>query len=345
MCQLVGYIGDRPMAPLLLKALELQEPYFGAHATGIGVVDDGKFRVIKGSGHVAKVKKTTGISELKGTTGIGHSRYSSLAREDPRFDTAAMAHPFTNDDEAMALMHNGNITNFKEHWARLRGSHTFKSYNPDVDWITDSEVAVHMVSDAVAEGRSFEEALTDVVPRYTGNVLLCVVSQEEPETIYVANRHQPCYVGVGEDEAMWCSSRIGLEPLEDELKRIYQPPKNSLMKLTRGRVKTRVLDPNWGVPELKLDKGFLKEAILSILSYGDSDFPDLKEALNYNLLAKAYGITQDEWAKMRRDGVDIVNPYIETLNELIDEGKIRQRIDLRLEGGTPNTPRFAYSLA
>jgi glucosamine 6-phosphate synthetase-like amidotransferase/phosphosugar isomerase protein len=345
MCQLVGYVGDRPIAPLILKALELQEPYFGAHATGIGVLNNGKLRIIKGSGHVAKVKRTTRISELKGTTGIGHSRYSSLAREDPRFDTAAMAHPFTNDGETIALMHNGNITNFKEHWARLRGSHTFKSYNPDIDWITDSEVAVHMVSEAVAAGEGFEEALKDVMPRCTGNVLLCLVSQEEPETIYLANRHQPCYVGLGGDEVMWCSSRVGLEPLEGELNRIYQPPKNSLMKLTRGKVKTMVLDPNWKVPELKLDKEFLKEAIVNILSYGDSDFADLKDALNHNLLARAYGKNQDEWAEMRRNGVDIVNPYIETLNELIEEGRIRQRIDPRLEGGTPNTPRFAYSLA
>ena len=345
MCQLAAYVGDRPIAPLLLKALELQEPYFGAHATGIGVIDNGKLRVAKGTGHVAKVKRTTNITQLKGTRGMGHSRYSSLAREDPRFDTAAMAHPFTNDDETMALMHNGNIANFKEHWARLRGSHTFKSYNPDVDWITDSEVAVHLVSDAVAEGKSFEEALMDVMPKYTGNVLLCVVSQEEPEAVYVANRHQPCYVGVGEDEAMWCSARIGLEPLEGELKRIYQPPKNSLVKLTRGKVETRVLDPNWRVPELKLDKELLKEAMLSILAYGDTDFWDLKDALNYNCLAKAYGVTQDEWIRMRRDGVDIVNPLIETLNELIEAGRIRQRIDPRLEGCTPNTPRFAYSMA
>jgi len=56
-------------------------------------------------------------------------------------------------------------------------------------------------------------------------------------------------------------------------------------------------------------------------------------------------IPQDEWTRMRRDGVDIVNPLIETLDELIEEGKIRQRIDPRLEGGTPDTPRFAYSLA
>ena len=40
MCQLAAYVGDRPIAPLLLKSLELQEPIFGAHATGLGVINE-----------------------------------------------------------------------------------------------------------------------------------------------------------------------------------------------------------------------------------------------------------------------------------------------------------------
>jgi glucosamine 6-phosphate synthetase-like amidotransferase/phosphosugar isomerase protein len=81
MCQLVGYIGDRPIAPLLLKALELQEPYLGAHATGMGVIDSkGKIWINKATGPVAVAKKTTKISKLKGNIGIGHSRNSALAR-------------------------------------------------------------------------------------------------------------------------------------------------------------------------------------------------------------------------------------------------------------------------
>ena len=69
MCQLAAYVGDRPIAPLLLRALELQEPYFGAHATGIGVIDDGALVVEKDYGHVARVRKTTAIESLGGTTG------------------------------------------------------------------------------------------------------------------------------------------------------------------------------------------------------------------------------------------------------------------------------------
>lgn len=345
MCQLVAYIGDRPIAPLLLKAMELQEPYLGGHATGMAVLDKGRLVVEKGPGHVAKAKKTTGITRLEGTTGIGHSRHSSLAESDPRFDTAAMAHPFTNDERTIALMHNGNIYNYKEHWARLRERHVFKSYNPDVDAITDSEVAVHLVSDAVAEGGSLEEALKEVMPKLQGQVLLCLISEDETETVYVANRHQPCYVGVGDDEVMWCSSRVGFESIGEELKRVYQPPKNSLLKLTRGKAETQPLEPDWEVPDLKIDKPLLKEFILKIVSVGEIDFVNLRGALNYNCWAKVFDIPQEKWTQMRRGGVDIVNPLIETLDELIEAGRIRQRIDPRLEGCTPNTPRFAYSMA
>jgi len=345
MCQLAAYVGDRPVAPLLLKSLELQEPYFAAHATGMATIDKGRINVEKATGPVAKVKKTTGITKLKGTTGIGHSRYSALAREDPRYDIDRMAHPFTSDDGTMALMHNGDISNFKEHWARLREKHPFKSYNSDIDWITDSEVAVHMVDDLVKRGESFEEALKEIFPKLAGTVLLCVISESEPETIYLANRYQPCYVGVGKDEVMWCSSKIGLAPIKDELERIYAPPKNSLMKLTRGRVETQVLDPNYKVPEMKLDGEMLKEAILRILNVADLDFRRLRDALNTNGWAKCYGLTQEEWLNVRRlHGVSIVNPYIETLDDLIEAGKIAQRIDYRMEGCTRDTPRFAYSL-
>jgi glutamine phosphoribosylpyrophosphate amidotransferase len=345
MCQLVAYIGGRPIAPLLLKAMELQEPYLGGHATGMAVLDKGRLVVEKGPGHVAKAKRTTGITRLEGTTGIGHSRHSSLAESDPRFDTAAMAHPFTNDEGTIALMHNGNIYNYNEHWARLRERHVFKSHNPDVDAITDSEVAVHLVSDAVAGGGSYEEALKEVMPKLQGQVLLCLIAEDEPETVYIANRYQPCYVGVGDDEAMWCSSRVGFESIGEELKKVYQPPKNSLLKLTRGKAEAQPLEPGWEVPDLKIDKPLLKEFILKIVSVGEIDFVNLRGALNYNCWTKMFDIRQEKWTQMRRGGVDIVNPLIETLDELIEAGRIRQRIDPRLEGCTPNTPRFAYSLA
>ena len=153
MCQLAAYVGDRPIAPLLLRALELQEPYLGAHATGLGVLDGDAIKIEKDFGHVARVRNATSIESLQGTAGIAHSRYNVSARKDPRYNTRAMAHPFLNDEGGLALMHNGTIYNYKAHWERLKGSHKFSSYVGEIDVITDSEVAVHMVSDALRMGR------------------------------------------------------------------------------------------------------------------------------------------------------------------------------------------------
>ena len=346
MCQLVGYIGDRPIAPLLLKALELQEPYLGAHATGMGVIDSkGKIRIQKATGPVAVAKKTTKISKLKGNIGIGHSRNSALAREDPRYDIDAMCHPFTNDANDIAMIHNGEIANFKEHWAHLKQNHKFKSYNPEIDWITDSEVAIHMIDEEVKKGAGFDKALRTIMPRLTGQILLCLINEKEPDTIWLANRWQPCFIGLADNEAMWASSKVGLDPVKDELKKIYQPPKNSLIKLMRGEADVQILDPNYKVADLKLNKRILKEGILSILGIADLDFDRLRQALNKTHWANAYGITQEKWKALRRDyGVDIVNPLIEVLDELIDEQKIGKRIDYRAEGCCLKTPRFMYNV-
>jgi glutamine phosphoribosylpyrophosphate amidotransferase len=346
MCQLVGYIGDRPIAPLLLKALELQEPYWGAHATGLGVLSPRGISIVKDRGHVEKVSKSSSISKLEGTTGIAHSRYSSTAREDPRFNLACMAHPFTNNDETIALMHNGIIRNYMDHWNKLKEKHVFKSHSRVVDNITDSEIAVHMVSDLVKSGLEMGETFKEVFPQLKGTILLSAITKNEPDTIYVANRYQPCYVGVGDEETIWCSSKAGLKPIQDELKEIWEPPKNSLLKLTRGAVETQVLDPSLEVPDLRLNKTLLKKIILTIIEAGETDFRSIDKALGYNAgWAKVYDVPPEEWRNLTRFMLEIVNPLIETLDELIAEGKITRRISPRLEGGVPDTPRYAYSLA
>lgn len=161
MCQLVAYVGDRPIAPLLPKSLELQEPIFGAQATGLGVINESGLYTEKDYGQVKRVMKTTEISSLQGTAGIAHSRYNLTAKDDPRYNTKEMPHPFLNDDETLALMHNGGIINYKEHWDRLKDTRVFRSHSLEVDAITDTEVAVHMLSDSLGNGLCMEEALRE----------------------------------------------------------------------------------------------------------------------------------------------------------------------------------------
>ena len=345
MCQLAAYVGDRPVAPLLLRALELQEPYFGAHASGLGVIDSGELRVVKDAGYVARVRETTDIKSLVGMTGIAHSRYNSTARDDPRYNTRRMSHPFVDCTGTLCMMHNGGISNYKEHWKRLRDGHAFTSYEAELDAITDSEVAVHMLEDAVKKGMSIEEGLRWMAPQLKGSFLLACISTDEPETVWIANWHQPCLVAVGEDEAMFCSSYIGFSELRNDLDRVFEPSKNSLLKLTRGRVEIMPLDPGRKVPQLKLDKNEAGRQIVEVLKRKcEVDFRVLWYELNPDGWARSFGVTPEEWQELRKRGVSIVNPYIETLDMLLAEGKIRRRIDRRYEGGIEGTPRFAYSL-
>ncbi len=78
--------------------------------------------------------------------------------------------------------------------------------------------------------------------------------------------------------------------------------------------------------------------------YRELDYKVLERQLNKNGLAKALGISQEKWEEYKREGVTVVNPYINTLDMLIAQGKIRERIDLRPEGGIPDTPRYSYAL-
>src|SRR4030042_1525171 len=140
MCQLAAYTGRRPVAPLLLDALEYQEPLYGAHATGIAAINGGKINVVKGAGPVAHVMKTKqGIAKVKGTCAIAHSRYSDNARDNPDYNTDEMAHPFTSDDGKLARMHNASTTNHRDLWRELEKTHRFKRHSEKGDDATTRE--------------------------------------------------------------------------------------------------------------------------------------------------------------------------------------------------------------
>jgi len=333
------------MAPLLLRALELQEPYWAAHATGLGVVNNGAILVEKGPGHVRKVKHETAIDSLGGTAGIAHSRYNDTARKDARYNVAAMAHPFLNEDGTVALMHNGTIYNYKEHWERLRGNHEFTSYVEEIDAITDSEVALHMLSDALVEGMTMEEAFRSITPQYVGGFLLSAITPEHPETVWIANWFQPCVVAVGDDESMYCSSHIGFHDIREELDRIFEPPKNSIIKLTRGKVEISPMDPERKVPGMRFDANLAAEKVLEALKgKNELDFAGIWDALYPEGLAECFGVSMETFRGLYRQGFRLVNEYIGVLDMLIAGRFVEERVDLRLEGGVPDTPRFSYRL-
>jgi glucosamine 6-phosphate synthetase-like amidotransferase/phosphosugar isomerase protein len=345
-CQLAAYIGDRPIAELLLNALEYQEALYGGHATGMGVLNGDQIDIVKAKGPVNHVKKThPEITKLQGTCAIAHSRYSSLARDNPDYNLDEMAHPYISDDGKIGLMHNGTISNYKEHWKELEKEHTFRSYGEIVNDITDSEVAVHMLNDALEKGMNVIEAFQHIAPQLTGTFLLAIINTDEPDTVYICNWYQPCYIALGEDEAMFVSSKRGLKDMAAHLDRLFQPPKNSVLKMTRGNIEIHVMDPKREVPQQGMNIPNAIELIKKkLVEKGQLDVRRLFYELHPEGWADIYNVSIDEWKTHRKAGIYVMNPYFELIEAMVRNEDLVESVDLRTEGGIDTVPRYSYRL-
>ncbi len=343
MCQLAAYIGDRPIAPLLMDALKLQEGYFGGQATGLGVLDNGVLSWVKMPGSVDHVIANSNIMELTGTTGIAHSRLSNTDAKAEN-NRAKNAHPFTNTGNTIALMHNGVITNYKQHWAELAKRYTFKGYNEDINYITDSEVAIHMVDQLVSEGKCLEDAVRKTANQLTGMVLLGVISVDEPETVYITNWIQACTLAVGDNETMFSSSPLGFQHVAEDFN-IFPAPRNSLIKMTRDGFKITRLDTDRKAPDTPVNRyGFRDEVIKKLGEHGKQTCLDLLQSLNKAGGGKAFGMSLDEWKELQRLGWGDQNQIIDNLNLMEEEGLINRSVEPYQEGGVI-VPRVFWSLS
>ena len=344
MCQLAAYVGERPVTALLLRAIENQEPYFGAHGSGLAVIDGGEIKLEKDFGHIQLVKSKTNITSLQGNIGIAHSRYTSKGRDNPYLNTREMTHPFIDDTGSFALMHMGAITNYLELWDELKGEHNFQSYSEMMKDITDSEVAVHLLSDALKRGMTIEESLRHLSERCQGSHLFCVIHKDHPDTIWIANWHEPCWIAVGTNESMFVTSRLGLYDVKDNFDRTFEPPKNSIIKMTKGKIEIYTLNPTKKIPQFTLDPMRLAHEILGLLQKrGTINVRVMYNVLRQEAIPCSLGVAKDTFDEWARQGITIVNPYFETLNMMLTQGVIREEVKMKPEGGVIDTPRFFYS--
>ncbi|MBN2334331.1 hypothetical protein JXL21_02145 [Candidatus Bathyarchaeota archaeon] len=342
MCQLAAYIGDRPVAPLLLETLRLQEGYFGGQATGMATLDAGRISVVKKPGAVEHVKASSDILSLTGSTGIAHSRYSPSVLKGPEYNMEGNAHPWTTPDGTAALMHNGIINNYKEHWDALKEGYTFTSYSPETGDITDSEVAVYLLDRKLRQGKGLRDALRETANSLKGMVLLVAVSADEPETVYVTNWIQACTLAKGDGETMFTSSRLGLSHVRDMFD-VFTAPRNSLIKLTRDRVEVEKLDPSRRAPDPKLDEDALLRYSLRVLrEKGELDSVGLLLALAPEGWEEAFGLDRESWLSLFRIGWGDQNQVMEPLAEMAEKGLIGRKVRPHLEGGV-EVPRVFWS--
>ena len=192
MCGIVGYVGPRDAAPILIEGLRRLE-YRGYDSAGIAVLtDDGKVFIEKKAGKLSNLTDHLNGDAPAGHPGIGHTRWATHGRPN---DTNA--HPHTDCSGKLALIHNGIIENYAEIKQRLSAEgHRFNSE-------TDTEVLAHLIEskytgDLVDAVRA---ALNDVRGAYA----IGVMHTDHPDRIVGARMNVPLIVGLGEGEGFLAS--------------------------------------------------------------------------------------------------------------------------------------------
>jgi glucosamine--fructose-6-phosphate aminotransferase (isomerizing) len=183
MCGIVGYTGLKTAYPLLLEALERLE-YRGYDSCGIAISNSTGVALLKQFGFVENLKSMPPIEE--GVSGIGHTRWATVGSP-----TEENAHPHVDCNGQIAIVHNGDITNYLSLRENLIGQGHIVSSD------TDSEVIVHLIENYAAEGQmgSVVRALKDLEGSYALVVLFA-----DSDLLIAARMGSPLVIGLSPTE-------------------------------------------------------------------------------------------------------------------------------------------------
>jgi glucosamine--fructose-6-phosphate aminotransferase (isomerizing) len=231
MCGIVGIAGTRDVAPVILDALKRLE-YRGYDSAGIATLVGGQISRRRSPGKLGKLGEVLQGNPLSGFTGIGHTRWATHGAP-----TETNAHPHAS--AKVAIVHNGIIENFRELRQMLMAKgHVFASE-------TDSEVAVHLVTDYLDQGLSPKDAAITAVRQLTGAYSLAMIFADHDNLLIGARKGAPLAVGYGDTEGYLGSDAFALAPftnrvayLEDGDVVVIQGPQVSIYDL-EGRPANR----------------------------------------------------------------------------------------------------------
>ncbi len=192
MCGIVGYVGPRDAAPILIEGLRRLE-YRGYDSAGIAVLTgDGSVFIEKKAGKLNNLTDHLNGDAPPGHPGIGHTRWATHGQPN---DTNA--HPHVDCTGKLALIHNGIIENYAEIKARLVGDgHRFSSE-------TDTEVLAHLIE--TKYHGDLVEAVRSALGEVTGAYAIGVMHTDHPDRIVGARMNVPLIVGLGDGEGFLAS--------------------------------------------------------------------------------------------------------------------------------------------
>ena len=188
MCGIFGCIlRTGEAASAIHKGLKKLE-YRGYDSVGIATLQGSQLFIKKDRGKIDNVHAIHNLDALPGRLGIGHTRWATHGAP-----YKVNAHPHTDCNNQIAVVHNGIIENFAELKTELEDlGHTFRSK-------TDTEVIAHLIEEKLKEGLSLVDAVRETVKRLDGSYALAVIYVKEPDKIVCARKESPLVLGIAED--------------------------------------------------------------------------------------------------------------------------------------------------
>ena len=199
MCGIVGVIGARPAAPIILEALRRLE-YRGYDSAGIATLVNGHIDRRRAEGKLGNLAGSLDRAELPGTIGIGHTRWATHGAP-----TESNAHP--HGTSRVSLVHNGIIENHAELRAELEAE------GQEFSTETDTETVAQLVDLNLKRGMQPIEAAGAALRRLEGAYALAMIFAGHPELIVGAQHGAPLAIGFGDDEMFVGSDALALAPL------------------------------------------------------------------------------------------------------------------------------------
>lgn len=195
MCGIVGYIGNRDGADIVLAGLKGLE-YRGYDSAGIALLDKANNATLLKQ--VGRVDGLEALVQAEHTTtapvAIGHTRWATHGGP-----SVLNAHPHSNSDKSIFVVHNGIIENYADlkTWLQQEG-YTFVSE-------TDTEVLPHLIDHYYKQSKSFEEAFTKALKEVRGAYAILAATTHEPGKLFAARLSSPMVIGVSPDECIVAS--------------------------------------------------------------------------------------------------------------------------------------------
>ena len=199
MCGIVGYVGPRDAAAILMEGLARLE-YRGYDSAGVAVLNSaGTITLEKRAGKLENLAAALTTTSLAGSPGLGHTRWATHGRPND-----SNAHPHQDCHGQLALVHNGIIENYLAlRQELLARGHQFQSE-------TDTEIIAHLLEEAIESGATLTDAMRQVLPRLRGAYALVALHQREPDVLVGARSDVPLIVGIGEGEMFFASDMTAL---------------------------------------------------------------------------------------------------------------------------------------